>query len=52
MKHQCDPYILVEGITTAPNTAATDADPNNVGEKVIYKNCTLLTEYTSLINNK
>ena len=38
-----DAYILVKGIITVPNTAAADDDPNNVDEKVIFKNCAPFT---------
>ena len=34
-----DAYIPVKGIITVPNTAAADADANNVNKKTIFKNC-------------
>ena len=34
-----DVYILVKGTITVNNTAAADADANNINKKVIFKNC-------------
>ena len=34
-----DVYILVKGAITVNNTAAADADANNINKKVIFKNC-------------
>ena len=46
-----DAYILVKGNTTVNNTAAEDADGNNTGKKVIFKNCSPFTDCISKINN-
>ena len=46
-----DAYILVKGTITVNNTAAADADANNTNKKVIFKNCTPLTNCISEINN-
>ena len=46
-----DAYILVKGNTTVNNTAAEDADGNNTGKKVIFKNCSPFTGCISKINN-
>ena len=43
--------ILVKGTITVSNTAVEDADANNLGKKVIFKNCAPFTESTSEINN-
>ena len=42
-----DLYILVKGTTTVNNTAAADADANNVNKKVIFKNCAPFTHCKS-----
>ena len=34
-----DAYTLAKGTINVPNTAAAAADANNVGKKLIYKNC-------------
>ena len=34
-----DPYILVKGNISVNNTAAADADANNINKKIIFKNC-------------
>ena len=34
-----DACILIKGTTTVNNTTAADANANNVGKKVIFKNC-------------
>ena len=34
-----DAYILAKGTITVSNTAAADANANNIGKKVISKNC-------------
>ena len=46
-----DAYILVKGNITVNNTAADSAAANNTNKKVIYKNCALLTNCISEINN-
>ena len=44
-------YILVKGNTTVNNTAAADANANNIHKKVIFKNCASFTNCISEINN-
>ena len=46
-----DAYILVKGIITVENTG-TAAACNDKNKEVIFKNCTLFTDYLSEINNK
>ena len=46
-----DAYILIKGTETVPNTAATDANANNVNKKVIFKNCAPFINFISEINN-
>ena len=46
-----DAYILVKGNITVNNTAAYGAAANNTDKKVIFKNCTPLTNCISKINN-
>ena len=46
-----DAYILVKGNITVNNTAAEGAAANNTNKKVIFKNCTPLTNCISEINN-
>ena len=46
-----DAYILVKGTIAANNTAAADADANNINKKVIFKNRAPFTNYISEINN-
>ena len=46
-----DGYILVKGTTTVRNTAAEGAANNAANKKVIFKNCSLFTNYISRINN-
>ena len=46
-----DAYILVQGTVTVPNTAAADTNANNVGKKVIFKNCAPCTNCISAIKN-
>ena len=46
-----DAYILVKGTITVRNTAAADANANNTGKKVIFKNCAPFTICISEINN-
>ena len=38
-----DPYILVKGIFTVPNTAAAGSEGNNTTKKLIFKNCAPFT---------
>ena len=44
-------YILVKGTITVPNTAAADADANNVNKKSNIKNCAPFINCISEINN-
>ena len=44
-------YILVKGIITFNNTAASDADANDTNKKVIFKNCAPFTNCRSEIDN-
>ena len=46
-----DPYILVRGTITVPNTAATGAAVNNTNKKIIFKNCCPFTSCITNINN-
>ena len=46
-----DAYILVKGNISVNNNAGAGAAANNVGKKVIFKNCTLFTNCISKINN-
>ena len=46
-----DAYILVKGNITVNNTAAADADANNINKKVTFKNCAPFTNCISKINN-
>ena len=46
-----DAYILVKGTITVNNTAAADANANNIDKKVIFKNCAPFTNCISKINN-
>ena len=46
-----DAYILVKGIISVNNTAAADAAVNNTNKKVIFKNCTPVTNCIRKINN-
>ena len=46
-----DAYILVKGTITVSNTAAADANANNVFKKVIFKNCAPFTNCINEINN-
>ena len=38
-----DAYILVKGTIAVNNTAAAGANANNIGKKVIFKNCAPFT---------
>ena len=44
-------YILVKGTIAVNNTAAADADSNNINKKVTFKNCASFTNCISEINN-
>ena len=46
-----DAYILVKGNISVNNTAAAGATANNIGKKVIFKNCTPFTNCIIKINN-
>ena len=46
-----DAYILLKETITVPNTSPAGAAANNIYRKVIFKNCTLLTNCISKINN-
>ena len=46
-----DTYILVKGNILVNNTAAADADANNTGKKVIFKNCAPFIDCINKINN-
>ena len=46
-----DAYILVNGTTTVPNTAAAGAAVNNINKKLIFKNSAPLTNCVTAINN-
>ena len=42
----CDysnPYILVKGTITVPNTAAAGSEGNNTTKKLVFKNCAPFT---------
>ena len=51
LRDYSDAYILVKGTIAVPNTATPDADANNAGRKVIFKNCASLINCISEINN-
>ena len=46
-----DAYIIVKGNTTVNNNAGAGAAANNIGKKVIFKNCAPFTTCRSKINN-
>ena len=46
-----DAYILVKATISVNNIAAVGADTNNIGKKVIFKNCAPFTNCISEINN-
>ena len=46
-----DAYMLVKETITFNNTAAADADANNVNKKVIFTNCASFADCKSEINN-
>ena len=46
-----DAYILVKGNIAVNNNAGADAAANNIGKKVIFKNCSPFTNCISKINN-
>ena len=45
-----DTYKLVKGTIAVNNTAAADANPNEVNKKLILKNCVSFTNYITRIN--
>ena len=44
-------HIFVKGNIPVNNTAATDADANNINKKVIFKNYAPFTNCISKVNN-
>ena len=46
-----DAYILVKGNITVNNNVGAGAVANNIGKKVIVKNCAPFTSCVSKINN-
>ena len=46
-----DTYTLIKGNITVNNSAAADADANNINRKVIFKNCAPFTDWISEISN-
>ena len=46
-----DAYILAKGNISVNNTAAAGAAADNIGKKVIFKNCAPFTNCISNINN-
>ena len=46
-----DAYILVKGNISVNNNAGAGAAANNIGKKVIFKNCAPFTNCISKINN-
>ena len=44
-------HTLIKGNITVNNTAAADADANNINKKVIFKNCAPFTDWISEISN-
>ena len=49
-----DVYIFVKGTNTVNNTATADADANNANKKLIFENCTPISNcsiFISEINN-
>ena len=44
-------YILLKGNISVNNTAGVGDDANNIGKKVIFKNCAPFTDCLSKINN-
>ena len=51
LRDYSDAYILVKVAITVNNTAAADADADNINKKVIFKNCAPFTNCISEINN-
>ena len=47
----CDGYILVKGNISVNNNAGTGAAANNIGKKVVFKNCAPFTNCISKTNN-
>ena len=46
-----DAYILVNGTITISPISPPVANPNNNDKEVVFKNCALLTDCISEINN-
>ena len=46
-----DAYILVKETISVLNTASAGAAANNNNKKVIFKTCTLFTDFLRKINN-
>ena len=46
-----DAYIDIHGNVTVPNTGAASAAANNASKKGVFKNCAVLTNSISNINN-
>ena len=46
-----DAYILVKGTISVLNTASAGTAANNNNKKVIFKTCTLFTDFLRKINN-
>ena len=46
-----DAYILVKGNISVNNNAGAGTTANNIGKKVIFKNCALFTNCISKISN-
>ena len=46
-----DAYILVKGNISVNNNVAAGANENDIGKKVIFKNCAPFTNCISKINN-
>ena len=44
-------YIVIKGTMPVPNAAGADNTTNNIGKKVIIKNCAPLTDCINKINN-
>ena len=47
-----DAYILVKENITVNNTAAGDADSNNINKKELFMNCAPFTDCISEINSR
>ena len=46
-----DVYILVKGNISVNNKAGAGAAANNIGKKVMFKNCVLFPNFISKVNN-